>query len=214
MTVVGIDLSGPRNSAETYLVCFEEKGNELHLQNVCAGADDEKILEAILSLGTEKQITIGMDAPLSYNLSAGDRPSDKDLRRIVKEKGGSAGVMPPTMMRMVYLTLRGVTLTRLFESFQPEYKIQIVEVHPGACMILHDADVQVVKAFKKDADARIKLLRWPESRGVKGILDAGFDADHFVAACAAASGAWQWKLGKSAWKYAANLPHHPYDFAC
>jgi uncharacterized protein len=195
MTVVGIDLSGPRNSAETYLVSLEEKGNELHLQNVCAGADDQKILETVLSLGTEKQITIGIDAPLSYNVSGGDRPSDKELRRVVKEKGGSAGIMPPTMMRMVYLTLRGVTLTRLFESLKPKHQFQIVEVHPGACMILHDADVKDVKAFKKDFDARIRLLHWLESRGVKGVLDSGLDADHFVAACAAAFGAWQWKLG-------------------
>src|SRR5690242_20525484 len=106
MSVVGIDLSGPRNSAETYLVSFEEKGDELHLQNVCAGADDEELLQAILELGTQKQITIGIDAPLSYNVSGGDRPSDKELRRLVREKGGSAGIMPPTMMRMVYLTLR------------------------------------------------------------------------------------------------------------
>jgi predicted nuclease with RNAse H fold len=214
MTMVGIDLSGPRNSAETYLVSFEEKGNELHLQSVCAGADDEKILETILSLGTDQQITIGIDAPLSYNLSGGDRPSDKELRRIVKEKGGSAGIMPPTMMRMVYLTLRGVTLTRLFESFKSEYQIQIVEIHPGACMILHGADVKVVKAFKKDVDARKQLLHWLESKGIKGISDGELHADHYVAACAAAFGAWQWKLGKSTWKFAANPPHHPYDFAC
>lgn len=214
MTVVGIDLSGPRNSAETYLVSFEEKGNELHLQNICAGADDEKILQTILKLENREPITIGIDAPLSYNLCGGDRPSDKDLRRVVKEKGGSAGIMPPTMIRMVYLTVRGVTLTRLFESFKTEYKIQIVEIHPGACMILHDADVKDVKAFKKDMDARLRLLQWLESRGVKGILATDLNADHYVAACAAAFGAWQWKLGKSVWKFPANPPHHPYDFAC
>jgi uncharacterized protein len=214
MTVVGIDLSGPRNSAETYLVSFEEKGDEIHLQDVCAGADDEKVLEILLNLGTQEQITMGIDAPLSYNLSGGDRPSDKELRRVVKEKGGYAGVMPPTMMRMVYLTLRGITLTRLFESFKPEYKFQIVEVHPGACMILHDADVQDVRTFKRDESARLRLLHWLESRGVKGISGTGLDTDHYVAACAAAFGAWQWKQGKSIWKYQANPPHHAYDFAC
>jgi uncharacterized protein len=214
MTVVGIDLSGPRNFAETYLVSFEEKENELHLQNVYPAADDEKILEAILSLGTGQPITIGMDAPLSYNGSGGDRPSDRDLRRLVKEKGGTAGIMPPTMIRMVYLTLRGVTLTRLFESAGPKYQIQIVEVHPGACMILHGANAQDVKAFKHDGSAGLQLLDWLESKGVKGISREAMPADHYVAACAAAFGAWQWKLGNSIWKYAANPPHHPYDFAC
>lgn len=213
MTVVGIDLSGPRNSADTVLVSFEEKGNEIHLQNACAGADDEKILEALLSLGAGKQITIGVDAPLSYNMSGGDRPSERDLRRFMKEKGGQAGIMSPTMMRMVYLTLRGITLTRLLESFKPNYEFQMVEVHPGACMFLHGADVQDVKTFKHDSPSRVRLLSWLESKGVKGIL-CEEPADHYVAACAAAFGAWQWRLGKSVWKYPANPPHHPYDFAC
>ena len=43
MKVVGIDLSGPRNFADTVLVSFEEKGNEIHLQNVREGANDEMI---------------------------------------------------------------------------------------------------------------------------------------------------------------------------
>ncbi len=214
MTFVGIDLSGPRNSADTYLVTFEEQGNEIHLRDVRAGANDEQILEAVLSLGTQKQIIIGIDAPLSYNLLGGDRPSDKELRSFVKEKGGFTGIMPPTMMRMVYLTLRGVTLTRLLESYRSEYKFQIVEVHPGACMILHGADAQDVKTFKRDASARSRLLDWLESKGMKNISQKDSIADHYVAACAAAFGAWQWKQGNSAWKYPANPPHHPYDFSC
>lgn len=214
MTFVGIDLSGPRNSADTYLVSFEERDHEIHLQNILPHADDEKILQAILALGTDKQISIGIDAPLSYNLSGGDRPSDKDLRRVVKEKGGSTGIMPPTMMRMVYLTLRGIVLTRLLESFKPQYQFQIVEVHPGACMLLHGADAQDVKTFKHDSPAKLRLLGWLESRGVKGISHDASIPDHYVAACAAAFGAWQWKRGRSAWKFPANLPHHPYDFAC
>src|SRR5690242_2675596 len=101
MTVVGIDLSGPKNSAETYLVCFQEEKDQLQLQQVLAGADDESILALISGLGKHDPITIGIDAPLSYNSSGGDRPSDKDLRRAIKEKGGRTGIMPPTMMRMV-----------------------------------------------------------------------------------------------------------------
>ncbi len=214
MVFVGIDLSGPRNSADTYLVSFEERGDEIHLQDIREHANDEKILEALLNLGTDKQITIGIDAPLSYNLSGGDRPSDKDLRRFVKERGGFTGVMPPTMMRMVYLTLRGVSLTRLLESFKPQYQFQIVEVHPGACMFLHGADAQDVRIFKHDSSAKVRLLGWLESKGVKGILHDASIEDHYLAACAAAFGAWQWKQGKSVWKFPADPPHHPYDFAC
>jgi uncharacterized protein len=214
MAVVGIDLSGPRNSADTYLVSFKEQGNEIHLENIRAGANDEQLLEAVLGLGTHKEISIGIDAPLSYNFSGGDRPFDRDLRRLVKEKGGFAGVMPPTIMRMVYLTLRGVTLTRLIESYRSQFEFQIIEIHPGACMFLHGADPHDVKTFKHDPSVRARLLHWLESKGVKGISDPEPAADHYVAACAAAFGAWQWKQGKSIWKYPANPPHLPYDFAC
>ena len=47
MKILGIDLSGPRNYAETCLVSFEEHGEEIHLVEVREGADDEQILEAI-----------------------------------------------------------------------------------------------------------------------------------------------------------------------
>jgi predicted nuclease with RNAse H fold len=214
MAVLGIDLSGPRNSADTFLVHFEERGNKLHLQNIYAGADDQKIFEAIGSLKAGERITIGMDAPLSYNLSGGDRPSDKDLRRFVKERGGQAGIMPPTMMRMVYLTLRGIALTRLFESLKPTYEFQIVEVHPGACLFLHGANAQDVKIFKHDSTARSRLLDWLESKGLEGISHHKSVADHYVAACAAAFGAWKWRSGNSIWKFPAIPPHHPYEFAC
>jgi predicted nuclease with RNAse H fold len=214
MTVLGIDLSGPRNSADTFLVHFEERGNHLHLQQVYAGADDQKIYETVESLKIGETITIGIDAPLSYNISGGDRPSDKDLRRFIKERGGQAGIMPPTMMRMVYLTLRGIALTRLLESLKPQYEFQIVEVHPGASMFLHGAAAQDVKTFKHDFAARSRLLDWLESNGVEGVSHEETVADHYVAACAAAFGAWKWKLGISIWKFPAIPPHHPYDFAC
>ncbi|HKY55646.1 MAG TPA: hypothetical protein VJM08_15120 [Anaerolineales bacterium] len=51
MRIVGIDLSGPRNFADTCLVSFEERGEEIHLMDVCEGADDHRILEAIACLG-------------------------------------------------------------------------------------------------------------------------------------------------------------------
>jgi len=214
MKIVGIDLSGPRNYTETCLVSFEERGGEIRLVDVREGADDDEILTAICSLGQKEKIAVGIDAPLSYNLKGGDRPSDSELRRLVLERGGRVGIMPPTMIRMVYLTLRGVTLTRLLESLQPKFDLGIVEVHPGACMLLRGADAGDVRTFKTEPSARGRLLNWLETKGIRGIVRADPVSDHYVAACGAALAAWQWGLGKSVWCFASNLPHHPYDFAC
>ncbi len=214
MKIVGIDLSGPRNFADTCLVSFEERAEEIHLSDVREGADDDQILEAVSSLGQKERIVIGIDAPLSYNPKGGERPSDSELLRFVHAQGKHVGVMPPTMIRMVYLTLRGLQLTRLLERFKPQYDLRIVEVHPGACMILRGADPTDVRTFKAEPFARGHLLDWLETKGLRGIYRAELVTDHYVAACAAALGAWQWNLGKSIWRFALDLPYHPYDFAC
>jgi predicted nuclease with RNAse H fold len=214
MKVIGIDLSGPRNVADTCLVSFEAQGDGMHLTDAREGADDDRILEAVFSPGSKERIVIGIDAPLSYNPGGGDRPSDAELRRLVHEKGSRVGVMPPTMIRMVYLTLRGITLARMLESFKPQYDLQIVEVHPGACMLLRGAPAGDVAAFKKDPSARRHLLDWLESKGAKEMRRHMRITDHFVAACAAALGAWQWSLGKSVWCFPSGPPRHLYDFAC
>lgn len=214
MKIIGIDLSGPRNFADTCLVSFEERGEELHLIDVREGADDDQILAAICSLGQTERMAIGIDAPLSYNAKGGDRPSDSELRRLVLEKGSRVGVMPPTMIRMVYLTLRGVCLTRLLESLKPQYDLEIVEVHPGACMILRGADAEDVRKFKTEPSAHGRLLDWLETTGLNGLSRAETISDHYVAACAAALGTWQWSLGKPVWCFAAKPPYHPYDFVC
>ena len=214
MRIVGIDLSGPRNFADTCLVSFETHGEEIRLIDVRAGADDDQILEAISSLSHNERIVIGIDAPLSYNPGGGERSSDSALRRLVHSQGGRVGIMSPTMIRMVYLTLRGLHLTRLLESLKPQLDLGIVETHPGACMILRGAEAGDVRTFKTEPPARRRLLEWLETQGLKGICHTDSVTDHYVAACAAALGAWQWNLGKSIWRFAAELPHHPYDFAC
>jgi predicted nuclease with RNAse H fold len=214
MRVVGIDLSGPRNFADTCLVSFETRGEEIHLTGVREGADDDQILNVISGLSQDEQIVMGIDAPLSYNPKGGERSSDSALRRLVYSSGGRVGIMSPTMIRMVYLTLRGLHLTRLLESLKPASDLRIVETHPGACMILRGADAGDVRTFKTEPSARGRLLKWLETQGLNGICYADTVTDHYVAACAAALGAWQWSLGKSIWRFAAELPHHPYDFAC
>jgi predicted nuclease with RNAse H fold len=214
MKVIGLDLSGPSNIADTHLVIFDEQGSELHLMNGISGADDQQIFHTVSVLEKNEPIAIGIDAPLSYNSGGGDRPSDAALRRMVHTKGGGVGVLPPTMMRMAYLTLRGIVLARMLETLKPELDLRIVEVHPGASMLLRGAPAKAVAAFKRDGTARFQLLQWLAAQGLVGISRTEDVADHYVAACAAALGAWQWSFGKSAWLYSASPPEHPYDFAC
>ena len=212
MKVVGFDLSGPSNIADTYLVVLEEQGAELKFINVVEGADDQRIFRTISDLGKNDRIVIGMDAPLSYNPGGGDRASDRELRQLVLKKG-SVGIMPPTMMRMVYLTLRGIVLARMLETLKPDFDLRIVEVHPGASMLLRNAPANEVANFKREGSARSRLLQWLETQGLKDISRAEDVADHYVAACAAALAAWQWSLGRSAWIFPARPPDHPHDFA-
>jgi uncharacterized protein len=213
MKVLGIDLSGPRNIADTYLVVFSGEGTVLHYTGGVNGAHDHQIIQSVSRLGNKEPLIIGIDAPLSYNPGGGDRPSDADLRRLVREKGGKVGILPPTMIRMVYLTLRGIVLARMPETLKPEFDLRIVEVHPGACLLLRGAPAKAVAAFKREEPARVQLLEWLDGQGLKGISRTEGVADHFVAACAAALGAWQWSLGKSGWLFPAKPPEHPYDFA-
>lgn len=213
MKVVGIDLSGPRNTADTHQVIFDSRSGEIHLVGSQAGVDDHQILETIARL-KDQPLVIGIDAPLSYNPGGGDRPSDAELRRLVNQKGRGVGVMPPTMIRMAYLTLRGVALTRALEALRPKLDLRIVEVHPGACMLLHGANAEDIRGFKRNPDHRAQLLRWLETLGVKEVTNNNPVSDHFVAACGAALGAWRWNQGASIWRFPAQPPQHPYDFAC
>ena len=214
MIVLGIDLSGPVNTADTCLAIFESRGEKLVFRDSRQGAGDSQILEAVTTHAKAGELIIGLDAPLSYQPGGGDRPSDADLRRLVKAKGGGAGVMTPTMTRMAYLTLRGVALTRMLESLRPAVNLRIVEVHPGAVLLLRGASPRDVAGFKRDRGARRRLLDRLEAQGLQNLPRGEGTSDHFVAACAAALGAWQWALENPAWVARAVLPQHPYDFAC
>ena len=94
------------------------------------------------------------------------------------------------MMRMVYLTLRGIVLARMLETLKPDFDLRIVEVHPGASMLLRNAPANEVANFKRERSARSRLLQWLETQGLEGISRAEDVADHFVAACAAALASW------------------------
>ncbi len=214
MKVIGIDLSGPANVADTNITSFFEQGQSLHFVDSVQGATDADILQAISNQDPGERAIIGIDAPLSYNPGGGDRASDTALRNELRGKGGGVGVMTPTMTRMVYLTLRGISLARALEALKPGVDLRIMEIHPGACMLLRGAPATDVRGFKRNPSARQHLLYWLDTQGLKHLPEGGNLPDHFVAACAAALGAWQWSLGKPLWIYPADPPTHPYDFAC
>lgn len=212
--IIGIDLSGPSNTADTVCTLFEERGASLRLVDCVRGATDTDIVDIFAGLKNAEPCHVGLDAPLSYNPGGGDRPADKDLRRAVMKVGLLSGsVMTPTLTRMVYLTLRGLAVARLIAGAEGGL-IRVAEVHPGAAMALGGAPVDAVKSFKSDPEARQALLQWLEGEGLRGVCGEANPADHYVAACACALAAWKWARNRSAWLWPACAPHHPFDFAC
>ncbi len=212
--IFGIDLSGPSNTKESTLVSFKARNSSLQMTTAIEGVTDLSIYDAIAENSANVKVIVGIDAPLSYNPGGGDRKSDKDLRKLIIAKGMPSGsVMPPTLNKMAYLTLRGISVSRFLES-HPNKKISIVEVHPSGSMALRGAPVKSIRKMKSSTKAKQTLLQWLENQGLKRIDLSGSVTDHYVAACAAALAAWKWNLGESVWIFKSDLPFHPYDFAC
>ena len=147
MKIVGIDLSGPANSKDTSLVILQAKGKNLSYVKSIQEASDYMIYDEILGLTKTETVIIGLDAPLSYNIGGGDRESDHKLRMKIIEKGMPSGsVMTPTMTRMAYLTLRGISISRCLETIDSPL-VKIVEVHPGAAFALRGAPINDDRGF-------------------------------------------------------------------
>lgn len=129
--ILGLDLSGPSNIKDTALAVFQDQADRLSLLSVKTNVSDPEIFALANSLAEEGRVWFGLDSPLSYNPGGGDRPGDKNLRRLLVEAGLPGGcVMTPTMTRMAYLTLRGMSLARGLECIiRPAPPI--TEVHPG-----------------------------------------------------------------------------------
>ena len=213
-SIFGIDLSGPSNTQESMLVSFEAENDSLRLSRTIEGSTDQAIYYAVNEDPAINKVIVGIDAPLSYNPGGGDRQADKDLRKRIIAKGMHPGsVMVPTLTKMVYLTLRGISVSRFFENHSNK-NIKIVEIHPSASLALRGAPVESIKEMKKSIGARQVLLKWLVGQGLKGIDITGSVSDHYVAACAAALAAWKWYLGQSVWIFKSEMPFHPYDFAC
>jgi len=81
-------------------------------------------------------------------------------------------------------------------------------------MALGGAPIEAIRAFRTEVAARDRLLQWLTDHGLREIKRNLIFTDHAVAACAAAWAAWRWLNGDSVWVHHAELPHHPFDFAC
>ncbi len=219
MRVIGIDLSGPSNHKDTVLTVFEVEDRQLKFVKYRSSMSDEEILNEVTTQSHLDEVVIGIDAPLSYEDGGGDRESDRALRKFIVKIGMKSGsIMPPTLNRMVYLTLRGIKLTREIAAQSFPQPISIVEVHPGGVIgsRLSSSEMDYVRTYKQDLEVRKVLLQWLEQQNLIGIPEAVAKQSHSMDACAAALGAWHWKDKRFTpkWKFPANPPLHPYEFCC
>lgn len=215
LCVVGLDLSGPAGTDRTGVAIFRATGNHLSLDELRPGGDDESLYTTIAELALDRRVVVGIDAPLSYQPGGGMRERDRRLQAAVIDAGLRSGsVMAPTFQKMAYLTLRGVCVARLLAALPDDRVARVVEVHPGATMALRRAPIAAVRGFAKNPVDRADLLRWLVEQGLEGLDPAIPCESHYVAASAAALAAWQWSVGRSPWRWPAEPPWHPYDFAC
>ncbi len=130
--VCGVDLSGPANAAGTAVECFSLQDGRLDYHGSLCPASDAQIVECVGKLAESGAVAIGLVPPLSYKDGGGMRHCDKKLAaRLKSEDFNFIGVMTPTMVRMVYLTLRGIGLARALECANGD-GVHVVEVHPRA----------------------------------------------------------------------------------
>ena len=212
--IVSIDLSGSASPEKTGVAWFETTGDNLDFVGSRIGATDSELAELAEELVISGDLLVGMDAPLSYHPGGGFRASDEGLREKLEGHGEHPGiVMPPTASRMVYLTLRGVAVARTLALVSNAERIRIVEVHPGAALLLRKAPVDDVKQIKKSRLARLRLLNWLGGGGMIGLVESLATSDHVVAACAGALATWDWGRDRPPWIAPAAPPAHPFDFA-
>ena len=204
--LIGIDLAGPTNAADTAIARLRVEGAGLRLIELERGLDDTALLSRVDTWG-ETPI-VGLDAPLSYRPGGGDREAERALRAAVRGMLPSGTVMAPTMTRMAYLTLRGISVARLILALRPSARI--VEVHPAAHLALSGAPAADVRAWKSDAAARQRIVRWLSRHDVTDLPSHAL-VDHDLAALAAARAAWSWSEGRSHVHVPARPPLHPFD---
>lgn len=214
MHILGLDAAGPANERDTSLVTLAFDSGRLRFQEHLRPASDATILARVTTLLSAGSVVLGIDAPLSYAPGGGDRPGDRELRARAREAGLASGsVMAPTSPRMAYLTLRGVALSRALLIEAGGRDLRIVEVHPGAALVLSGASAGHVREMKRNAVSRAALLSHLGSCGMDDLRDPLAEVDHDIAALAAALAAWRWSIGRGAFLRPAAPPEHPFDFA-
>ncbi|MCH6264588.1 MULTISPECIES: DUF429 domain-containing protein [Neobacillus] len=219
MKIIGIDLSGPSNRKDTVLAVFEKQAGALKFIKQLSNIGDLEILNEVMHQSQNDEVVIGIDAPLSYQDGGGDRPGDKELRQYIVSLGMKSGsIMPPTFNRMVYLTLRGIKLSREIGNLKTENPISMVEVHPGAVIgsRISRSNLEYVLSYKQDLAARTFIRKWFKEQKLTDLPVGIEEESHSIDACAAALGAWHWrdKQFRPKWSLPANLPLHPYDYCC
>ncbi|MEH7505069.1 DUF429 domain-containing protein [Neobacillus drentensis] len=219
MRVIGIDLSGPSNHKDTVLTVFDLQGGQLNFIKLIRNIGDLDILKEIQEQCQIDEVVIGIDAPLSYQDGGGDRQGDKQLREFIVSLGMKPGsIMPPTLNRMVYLTLRGIKLSREIGNLTTSYPISIVEVHPGAVIgsRISQNELEYVLSYKQSISARGWIRDWLGEQKLTELPVFIDEESHLIDACAAALGAWHWKDPslQPKWLFPGNPPLHPYDYCC
>jgi predicted nuclease with RNAse H fold len=219
LKVIGIDLSGPANHKDTVLTVFQVRNNLLLFENMLVDVSDEMIISTIIDAAKGEDVAVGIDAPLSYQDGGGDRPQDKSIRQFIKSFGLSgSSIMPPTLTKMVYLTLRGISLTRRIMSCKEFKKIRLVEVHPGAAIgvRLGTEDLYHALHYKKELESSKVIFDWFNTIGLSGLPNEIPFISHQIDACAAALAAWYWAdpAKQPKWLWNKTSPVHPFEYCC
>ncbi|WP_227394835.1 DUF429 domain-containing protein [Jeotgalibacillus aurantiacus] len=215
MIIIGIDLSGPSNHKDTVAAAFQEENGRLQLMDFIKGASDDMIRSLVTECLEKDEVTIGLDAPLSYQDGGGDRAQDKAIRNFIKENGLSgSSIMTPTMTRMVYLTLRGVALSRSLAALDTSDRLTILEVHPGAAIGLRlDEDKkELALRYKREPDVRTDIVDALRQWGLGGLLE--MTETHEIDACGAALAAWKYTQGEAVWCWDKKSAAHPFRLCC
>lgn len=219
MKVIGIDLSGPANHKDTVLTVFQVRKDQLFFEDMVVDVSDEIMISTILAAASAEEVVVGMDAPLSYQDGGGDRPQDKSIRQFIKSFGLSgSSIMPPTLTKMVYITLRGITLTRRIMASSDFKNIRLVEVHPGAAIGVRLGAESLVHAlnYKKDLASSKFIFDWFKTVGFLGLPDEIPYISHQIDACGAALAAWHWAepTKQAKWLWNETSPEHPFEYCC
>lgn len=188
--IAGIDLAGPANHKDTSIAVIDN----FHI-SVESGLSDTDIYNMVISKGLRH---IGFDAPLSYSETGGFRESDRELRKLLNSHGYTQiGIMAPTYSRMIYLTGRGIRLSRLLSCL--EKKPCLYEVHPGAYLVLENFPYELVKNIKQSHSDVAELVNRIESRGY--VFNNFPKSDHELMAVAAALAVEAKLSGDNHWEF-------------